>query len=211
MTLMCETDYGLPFPLGLSAAELANRSLSPMAEVRAAVAAHPNTSPYILGLLAAEFPAEVLNNPALPLLRLADPGLLSHWPEMSLLALVRQTDAPAWLRRQVLSHPKVELQVALASHPALTVEEMGGLKDHPSWLVRARLAAREDLPGALLDTLAEDRHYAVRLAVVSRADLPTEDQSRFLADASRFVRQEVLRRLTGRGLGPGDGGHREAK
>ncbi|MDO4245683.1 MAG: hypothetical protein Q4C89_06650 [Deinococcus sp.] len=211
---MLEDGTRLPLSSALSAAELANLSLSPVAQVRAAVAAHPNTSPYILGLLAAEFPAEVLGNPALPLLRLADPGLIFRWPAASLLALVRQLDTPTWLRTQVSRHPNAELQVLLASHPALTLEEMHNLRVHPSWLVRARLAAREDLPPALLQGLAEDTHYAVRLAVVSRANLTADCLRDFLNDPSRFVRQEALRRTrTGERNteSSGDGGHQQVE
>ena len=191
---MSEAGTRLPLSPALSAAELANLSLSPVAEVRAAVAAHPNTSPYLLGGLAAEFPAEVLGNPALPLLRLAEPGLIARWPVPSLIALVRQVNAPTWLRTQVSRHPNAELQVLLASHAALTEDEMQNLYLHPSWLVRARLAAREDLPSALLQALAKDTHYAVRLAVVSRASLAADHLRDFLNDPSRFVRQEALRR-----------------
>lgn len=184
----------LPLPADLPAAELANLSLRQDAQIRAAVAAHPNTAPYILGTLAAEFPAEVLSNPALPLLRLADPRLTHRWPDTAFLALVRQPQAPAWVRRQALAHPKTEIQVALASHPKLTLDEVQALAHHQSWLVRARVAAREDLIHTLLEELAADSHYAVRLAVASRCNLSRERIGLFLTDTSRFVRQEAMRR-----------------
>lgn len=184
----------LPLAADLPAAELANLSLSPDAHIRAAVATHPNTAPCMLGILATEFPAEVLMNPALPLLRLADPRLTQRWPVSALLALVRQPQAPAWLRRQTLTYPSTELQVALASHPNLSTQEMQTLAHHQAWLVRARIAARTDLSPALLADLSRDRHDAVRLAVASRPDLSREFLYSFLTDASRFVQQEARRR-----------------
>lgn len=183
----------------LTAPELANLSLSQDVAVRAAVAAHPNTAPFILGTLAAEFPAEVLRNPALPLLRLADPLLTHRWPDAALLALVRQNQAPNWVKKQALEHSKKVLQVALAWQANLTDLEMQILAHHSSWLVRARIAARNDLSPALLDELSKDSHYAVRLAVASRPDLPAESIQAFLTDPSRFVQQEARRRLQPQG------------
>ena len=77
------------------AAELANLSLHPAREVRAAVAAHPNTAPFVLSTLAAQFPGEVLGNPGLPLLRLANPHLLRDWPAPALHALAAHPEALA--------------------------------------------------------------------------------------------------------------------
>lgn len=188
---------GLPHAQA-TAMELANLSLSPHAVIRAAVALHPNTSPVILGTLAAEFPTEVLNNPALPLLRLADPLFIQHWPDNALLALAKYQHLPAWLRKQLIGHAQTELQVVLASHAALSLQEMNFLAQHPAWLVRARVAARADLPGELRQLLMQDRDYGVRLALASRSDLPAQEVAFLQQDASRFVRQEVQRHLASR-------------
>ncbi|RJF71742.1 hypothetical protein D3875_09355 [Deinococcus cavernae] len=184
-------------PSRLTALELANLSLSQETQIRIAVAGHPNTAPFILGTLAAEFPAEVLSNPALPLLRLADPLMTHRWPDAALLALLRQPDAPDWIRKQALAHRKTELQVTLASHAHLTADEVSVLAKHPSWLVRARIATRDDLSQTILERLAGDLHYGVRLAVASRVNLPASSFQHLLTDTSRFVRQEARRRTQG--------------
>lgn len=171
------------------AADLANLSLHPAGEVRATVAAHPNTAPDVLRTLAAEFPAEVLSNPALPLLRLANPRLFRDWPASALLALAAHADAPAWLRRLALARPEPELPAAVARHPELTPAEVEALAAHPAWLVRARIAARPDLPRALMEKLRADPDYGVRLAVASRPDLTPGDLAALLADPSRLIRQ----------------------
>ncbi|WP_168734873.1 hypothetical protein [Deinococcus sp. KSM4-11] len=175
----------------LPATELANLSLSRDAGVRRAVAAHPNTSAFILGTLAAEFPAQVLRNPALPLLRLAQPGLVLRWPVIALLALIRQADAPDWLLRQVQAHRSVEVQVALASHPRLPKALADVLSVHPAWLVRARIAARPELPADLLRRLLHDPDDSVRLAVASRPGLGTAERASLGRDPSRFVQQTL--------------------
>lgn len=179
------------------AAQLANLSLSRDPLVRAAVARHPNTSPYILGTLAAQFPAEVLGNPALPLLRLANPRFLLGWPTPAWLALLRQPDAPAWLRRLARMLDKTEIHVAVASHPKLMALEAEELAAHPAWLVRARIAARPDLSPALLQRLRHDPDDSVRLAVACREKLADAERAALLADPSRYVRQAALRARRG--------------
>ncbi|WP_309572879.1 hypothetical protein [Deinococcus sp.] len=186
-------DARTPLNPHLTAAELANLSQHRDKQVRAAVAAHPNSTPYSLGTLAAEFPVQVLSNPALPLLRLAQPGLILRWPVIALLALLRQTTAPAWLFRQVQRHHSVEVQVALARHPQLPADMVRALATHPAWLVRARIATRPDLPCALLDGLLHDPDDSVRLAVASRGDLGAGERAALGRDPSRFV-QQTLRR-----------------
>jgi len=153
------------------------------------VARHPNTPAPVLGALTPEFPQEVLANPALPLLRLADPHLLRGWPDAAFHALLRRPDIPAWVRTHLIRHGQTELLIPLAQHAALTEAEILTLARHAAWLVRARIAARPALPPDLLAALATDPDYGVRLAVASRPSLP-EDVARTLReDPSRFVRQ----------------------
>lgn len=110
------------------AAESLNRlAHDPDPAVRSAVARHPNAPAYVLERLAAAFPTEVLANPAWPLLRLAQPGLLHYWSTPALLSLLRQPDVPLWVRQQAQKAKAVEVQVALATHPALTGVEAAQL------------------------------------------------------------------------------------
>lgn len=178
-----------------TAAELSLLATHDDALVRAAVAAHPNTPAPLLGKLAAEFPAQVLRNPALALLRLAHPRLLHSWPDEALLALLRLPEAPDWLRHHAAKSSAVEVQVALATHPGLSQAEIERLVTHPAWLVRARLAARTDLSAALLAHLTSDPDYGVRLAVASRPDLPESSIATLRHDPSRFVRQVLEQTL----------------
>ncbi len=176
---------------GATADELLVSSYTRDQHVLAAVARHPNAPASLLARLAADFPAEVLSNPALPLLRLAQPQLLSHWPREALLALLRLPQLPGWVRQQTFHSPAVEVQVALATLPQLSEAELLRLSQHPSWLVRARVAARDDLPGHILHDLLNDRAYGVRLALAYRSDLPEAGRERLAHDSSRFVRQAL--------------------
>lgn len=182
-----------------TASQLARLAQDADPRMRAQVAAHPNTPADLLGQLAVEFPAEVLSNPALPLLRLAHPNLLKDWPDAALLALLKLPSAPDWLRYHAAKSSPVEVQVALTTHPHLTPAEITQLAQHPAWLVRARIAARTDVPAELLDTLAHDLDYGVRLAVASRRDLPAQSVETLRRDPSRFVRQ-VLEQTQRAGL-----------
>lgn len=172
-----------------TAAELEALALQRDPAARAGVAAHPNTPAPVLAQLARDYPAEVLSNPALLLLRLAHPRMLQSWPHDSLLALIRQPSAPDWVRQHALRSGNTELLVALASHPTLTPEEFTQLSTHPAWLVRARIAARHDLTPDTLHHFAQDPDYGVRLALASRADLPAQSVELLRGDPSRFVRQ----------------------
>ncbi|MFK7601987.1 hypothetical protein ACI3L1_07215 [Deinococcus sp. SM5_A1] len=169
-----------------------SEQLSP--ELRAAVAGHPNTPAAVLGRLAADYPAQVLGNPALSLLRLAHPGLLEGWPTDTVLNLVAQPQAPDWLRRYALAHADPRFQVAVAGHPALTLDEVRQLAQHTVWKVRARVAARPDLPLELLTLLLGDPDYGVRLVLAARADLPPDAAERLSRDASLLVRQAMRQR-----------------
>ncbi|WP_246581213.1 DUF2336 domain-containing protein [Deinococcus aestuarii] len=182
----------LPGPR-VGASQLEDLARHPDAAVRAAVAAHPNTPPEVVGQLAAEFPGEVLGNPALPLLRLAQPGLVQGWPRETVLTLVRHPAAPAWLRAYAQRHPRAEFQEALAVRPDLSHADLHALLGHAAWQVRARLAGRPDLPPDVLEALTVDPDYGVRVTVAARPDLPAAATGALRQDPSLDVRQVLAR------------------
>lgn len=179
----------LPLAPQTGAEELTRLSGHDDVALRAAVAAHPNTPAAVLRDLAPQFPGEVLGNPALPLLRLAQPRLVQDWPRETLLRLIRHELAPHWLRRFALSQSRSEFQVALASNALLNDDELRALAAHAAWQVRAKIAARPDLPPTVLDALSTDADYGVRLYVAARRDLPLASVERLRRDPSVFVRQ----------------------
>ena len=162
-------------------------------ERKALLALH-GVGPAVLGRLAAEHPAQVLDNPALSLLRLAHPGLLEGWPAGAVLSLVAQPQAPGWLRRYGLAHADARFQVAVAGHPALSAAELEQLARHRVWKVRARVAARPDLSPDLLAGLLGDADYGVRLVLASRSDLPPSAAEQLGQDVSLLVRQAMAQR-----------------
>ncbi|WP_341765382.1 hypothetical protein [Deinococcus radiodurans] len=99
---------------------LSGLSAHPDARVRAQVALNPNTPAEVLGLLAAQFPREVLSNPGLPLLRLARPGLLGSFPAEGVTALLALPDAPGWVVDSALRHEDYGVRTALAARPGLS-------------------------------------------------------------------------------------------
>ncbi|MBZ9751027.1 hypothetical protein K7W42_09150 [Deinococcus sp. HMF7604] len=177
----------------LTAAQLEQLAETAEKPTRALIAAHPNTPPALLERLAADHPAEVLGNPALPLLRLAHPRLLLDVPLHVLLRLLAQLDAPAWLLRHALIASAIEIQAAAAAHPALNERQVEWLARHPAWQVRARIAARPELSARWIEHLAADADYGVRMYIASRANLPAPVAGQLAADPSPFVRQVLAR------------------
>lgn len=173
----------------MTAAELERLAGHDDHAVRCAVAAHPNTPPDVLRTLAPTCPGEVLGNPGLPLLRLAHPRLIFDWPRDTQLALIRHALAPRWLRRFAMTHAQSDFQVALATNLALNAEDVAALAQHGAWQVRARIAARPELPPALIEALSADPDYGVRMYIAARADLPESGVARLRRDSSVFVRQ----------------------
>ena len=179
----------LPLAPQTGAEELTRLAAHEDVALRAAVAAHPNTPAPVLQGLAPDFPGEVLGNPGLPLLRLAQPRLVQDWPRETLLRLIRHELAPDWLRRFARAHSRSEFQVALASNAVLGDAEIMELAAHSAWQVRAKIAARPELPPDVLGSLSADPDYGVRLYVAARSDLPVSSIERLRRDPSVFVRQ----------------------
>ena len=174
------------------AAELTRLAHSPDPALRAAVAGHPNTPPDTLAALGAEWPAEVLGNPALPLLRLAQPGLLARWPARTLEALTTVPSAPDWLLRLAAAHEKIDVQLAAVTRPDLPEDVLVRLSRSPFWSIREYVARKPQLPPGVLGQLGRDLDYGVRLTVANRPDLGAELRGALRRDPHPLVRA-VLR------------------
>lgn len=108
-------------------------------ELHPAIATHPNASPQTLAWLANRYPKEVLENPALPLLRLAYPGMFSWWPVMALSAMLRLEDAPEWLLVVCAGDPRVDVQAAVLARRDLPEKVKQVLRRSPFWTIRERV------------------------------------------------------------------------
>ena len=178
----------LPLDATLGAASLLHLARTGTPQVQAAVASHPNAPAWLLGELGEQWPAEVLSNPALPLLRLADPQLLRHWPARTVERLTAQPDAPPWLLRQAASHPVIDVQLATVVHPDLPEDVLDTLGTSPFWTIREYVARKPALSPALLQALARDVDYSVRLTVAGCPDLPQAVRHDLGRDAHPLVR-----------------------
>ena len=181
----------LPLDLTLGAASLVQLARTGTPQMQAAVAAHPNAPAWLLGELGENWPAEVLHNPALPLLRLANPQLLRHWPARTVEQLTTLPDAPPWLLRQAASHPVIDVQLAAVVHPDLPGDVLELLSGSPFWTIREYVARKPGLSPALLHTLARDADYGVRLTVAGRADLPQDVRVQLRQDPHPLVRAVI--------------------
>lgn len=176
----------------LTATELARLTYAPDAAIRAEVAAHPNTPADLLGRLGAEFPAEVLANPALPLLRLAEPRLLASWPTKTIERLTAEPDAPDWLLRLAARNPVIDVQLAAVVHAQLPPDVLEQLAASPFWTIREYVARKPQLPPPLLEQLACDPDYGVRITVAGRTDLTPTALAHLRSDQHPLVRSVIL-------------------
>ena len=139
-----------------SADLLSGLSAHPDSRVRSLVARHPNTPTDLLGALAAAYPADVLANPGLPLMRLARPNLLSSFPADSVIALLNADGSPGWVADAALRHEDYAVRTALAARPDLSEARVAALAMDAGWQIREAVARREDLPEPLARQLAAD-------------------------------------------------------
>ena len=122
---------------------LSGLSAHPDSRVRALVARHPNTPTEILGALAAAYPADVLANPGLPLMRLARPNLLTSFPADSVIALLNAEGSPAWVLDAALRHEDYAVRTALAGRADLSEARVAALAADAGWQIREAVARRE--------------------------------------------------------------------
>ena len=105
------------------ATELERLATCDDADVREAVARHPNTPPEVLYDLAGDFPEAFFENPVLELLFLEDPSLLERVSESALEA---EETPEKWIRRASRSS-STRVRTAAAANPRLPRDVLGRL------------------------------------------------------------------------------------
>jgi len=174
------------------AAELERLATCDDADVREAVARHPNTPPEVLYDLAGDFPEAFFENPVLELLFLEDPSLLERVSESALEA---EETPEKWLRRASRSsstrvrtaaaaNPRLPRDVlgrlladendrvrsfTIDGRPALSEKALRRLSADPSCRVRQSVARHGNTPDAVIEQLAEDENADVRFSVSRRS------------------------------------------
>lgn len=182
----------LPAP-SATAEELTRLSRRAALPIREAVARHPNTPAEVLGQLAADFPEAVIGNPALPLLRLAQPKEIQSWSGLALSRLSAVEAAPEWIQELAMRHPDPQAQWAVAGRAQLSPERLRQLAGRREWQLRSAVAPHPDLPADLWPVLAADPDYGVRLSLAARTDLPPEVLKVLHHDPHPLVRRRLQR------------------
>ncbi|HEY7835787.1 MAG TPA: hypothetical protein VIG30_19615 [Ktedonobacterales bacterium] len=103
--------------------EVLGRNADPL--VRAAVAGNPNTRLAVLLTLAAQFPRQVLDNPALPFLLLERPDFPAAMSLETVGGLLRCEDVPRALLRPLLTSADPAVRYLVALHVGLAAEPGG--------------------------------------------------------------------------------------
>ena len=180
----------LPSP-GATADQLTQLARQTSVPLREAVARHPNTPARVLGQLAPDFPEAVLQNPALPLLRLAHPGEFGQWSGRTLARLAAVEAAPEWVQDLAMRHPDPQAQWAVANRAQLSSVRLGQLARRSEWALRAAVAQHPDLSPDLALLLARDLDYGVRLALSGRSGLSAEVLGLLQRDPHALVRRRA--------------------
>lgn len=183
-------DSALPAPQATSA-ELLRAVQGAPPHVLEAVARHPNAPVTLLGELAARVPEAVLDNPALPLLRLAQAGHIRAWSGLAVARLAAVDTAPEWVQDLAMRHPDRQPRWAVAGRARLGAQRLAQLAGWAEWQLRAAVAQHPDLSAELVERLSGDPEYGVRLALSARADLAPHILSRLRTDPHPLIRRRL--------------------
>lgn len=162
-----------------------------------AIARHPNAALELLVNLAEYAPAAILENPSLPLLRLAYPNLLHEFELADIYELLAIANVPKWLVSQALSHPDEDVRLAALTSLENTVfsqQQLEQLLSDDSWRVREELAKRKELAEQALEVLSQDEDYDVRRAVAQHPKLSASQLAKLLTDDYDIVRASLALR-----------------
>ena len=171
------------------------RDMNP--RVRQQVVHNPGTPPDSLMQLAIDYPADVLNNPALPVHIASDPALLGALPYDAIDPLLQENALPAhWIlaiarRDYYLSS---ETRLLMARHPntpAAALRELAAsVNQFQTELARA-LPMHPACPADVLQTLATHADASVRVEVARHDSTPPSCLPLLLSDADTHVRRAV--------------------
>jgi hypothetical protein len=109
---------------------------SELVALRQAIARHPNAAPHRLQTLAANYPHEVAQNPALPLILLEQPDFFGAVSQDTLKRLLLSTTTPLILLQGICTHPNPALSEAAQRHVAIAGEA------NPDWFSEAKVFFR---------------------------------------------------------------------
>ncbi len=172
-----------------------SRDMNP--RVREQVACNPGTPPDVLLNLAIDYPAEVINNPAMRVHIAADPALLDTLPYDAIDPLLQEEALPtSWIlvimRHDYLSR---ETHLLVARHPNTPAAALRRIADdsitQPAGELACALAMHPACPADVLQALATHEDASVRAAVARHASTPAPLLPQLLGDANADVRRAV--------------------
>ncbi|MDK3155129.1 hypothetical protein QPK87_00810 [Kamptonema cortianum] len=123
--------------------------------IRQLVVANPNTPTEVLWRLGKLFPAQLLENPLLPLLFLENPNLIVQIPDETLVRLFELETVPDCLYQR-LTQAKLNVRRAIAKNLNTPVPWLEHLAQDPEEWVRGAIALNPKTPIPWLEHLAQD-------------------------------------------------------
>ncbi len=134
----------------------------PEPAVRAAVATNPDAPSAALFALSHHFPLEVALNPVLPLLALEVPDWLSRLSQGTLREVLRlgRIAAPESLLAQMAASSEAHTRAVAAGDPRTAPEALASLAEDRHWQVRPALLGNASLPLATWRAIVSDPEMA---------------------------------------------------
>jgi hypothetical protein len=167
------------------------------------VAAHPNTPPDILHIMASKQSEAFLTNPILPLLPLERPDFGDHFSTHTLLKILRHKNVPPFLLRQregrasryLHSHLRWHIQVC----DAVDIQQT----DWDAEILKLLRMGRKTFESTMQETLTAGQrhrrfhhvHWGRRLAVALNAETTKSQLRRLTHDGNCWVRAAATVRL----------------
>lgn len=159
--------------------------------VRRAVASNPNTPALVAGTLAASFPQNFLDNPALPLWLLENVNFFATLEYSSRASLARFSHVPDDVLRRLATDEDSYIRRIVAARTDLKTELIAHFIDDPSTHVRKELAENPITDVQTLDRLALDSHEWVRSTVSKHARLSATSLQLLATEKSYYIRAQV--------------------
>ncbi|MBD2312382.1 HEAT repeat domain-containing protein [Desertifilum sp. FACHB-1129] len=156
--------------------------------IRQLVVVNPNTPTEVLWELGKEFPAQLLENPLLPLLFLENPSLFV--PLDTLVNLFQLERVPCYLKQAFLRQ-NVELQQRIAQNFNMPVSFFEWLTQSSEPLVRWAIAQNPYIPLSTIEQLAQDPDAGVRHAIGLYSKTPVSLLEQLAQDPDPGVRGAI--------------------
>lgn len=168
-------------------------ALAAQQELGPLLAKNPNTPVPILWRLGFRSPAQLLENPALPLLFLENPAIGEKVPEATACALLREPSVPEWLVVAFVSHADFHVRREVAQHTKATLPLLSRLSKDTHLGVLHALALNPRTPAEILASLVEKVDRRTKRYIAKHLNASLETLQLFATCGDLSLQEEVAK------------------